>query len=172
MNRNLLIGITAFGVVSATTTVSAFAAAPHGHARATTAVHASLNYCTHQTGGQKRTAPAFQQCMAARGYQLASTLRAATAAARQRVVIQQAAASRSQGQWGGWVSWGSSPSSSSASNLDDEVRHIDEMNRMQQQANSDAMNATIQATNAANAAAQEQIQLQQDLANMPLPAGN
>jgi len=56
---------------------------------------------------------------------------------------------------------------SSTSNLDDEVRHIDEMNR-QIQADSDAMNAAIQATNAQNAAAQQQIQLQQDLANMPL----
>ena len=100
--------------------------------------------------------------MATRGYQLASHVRA-TAANRQQVVTQQ---------WGGWESWGSSPSSSSASNLDDEVRHIDEMNRMQQQQNSDAMNATIQATNAQNAAAQQQIQLQQDLANMPTPAGN
>jgi hypothetical protein len=170
MTRNLLIGIAAVGVISATTTVCALAST--AHARTTTAVQASLNYCSHQTGGQRKTAPAFQQCMATRGYQLASTLRAATAAARQRVVIQQAAASRTQGQWGGWESWGSSPSSSSASNLDDEVRHIDEMNRMQQQANSDAMNATIQATNAANAAAQQQIQLQQDLANMPPPAGN
>ena len=73
----------------------------------------------------------------------------------------------SQEQWGGWWSWGGSSSSSSTSNLDDEVRHIDEMNR-QIQADSDAMNAAIQATNAANAAAQQQIQLQQDLANMPL----
>ena len=71
-----------------------------------------------------------------------------------------------------WASWGGSSSSSSTSNLDDEVRHIDEMNRMQQQQNLDAMNATIQATNAQNAAAQQQIQLQQDLANMPTPAGN
>ena len=47
------------------------------------------------------------------------------------------------------------------------VRHIDEMNRTIQ-ADSDAMNAAIQATNAVNAAAQQQIQLQQDLANMPL----
>ena len=78
----------------------------------------------------------------------------------------------SQEQWGGWWSWGGSSSSSSTSNLDDEVRHIDEMNRMQQQQNLDAMNATIQATNAQNAAAQQQIQLQQDLANMPTPAGN
>ena len=92
MNRNLLIGFTAFGLVSAATTASAFAAAAHGHPRAVTAVQASLNYCSHQTGGQKRTAPGFQQCMATRGYQLASTLRA-TAAARQRVVTQQATAS-------------------------------------------------------------------------------
>ena len=73
----------------------------------------------------------------------------------------------SQEQWGGWASWGGSSSSSSTPNLDDEVRHIDEMNR-QIQADSVAMNAAIQATNAANAAAQQQIQLQQDLANMPL----
>jgi hypothetical protein len=54
MNRNLLIGITAFGVVSAATTVSALAAAPHGHARTTTALRASLNYCSHQTGGAEK----------------------------------------------------------------------------------------------------------------------
>ena len=63
MTRNLLIAITAFGVVSAATTVSAFAAAAHGHPRTATALQASLNSCSHQTGGQKRTAPAFQQCM-------------------------------------------------------------------------------------------------------------
>ena len=66
MNRNLLIGITAFGLVSATTTVSALAVTPH--VQTITALQASLNYCTYQTGGQNRTAPAFQQCMATRGY--------------------------------------------------------------------------------------------------------
>ena len=54
MNRNLLIGITAFGLVSATTTVSALAVTPH--VQTTTALQASLNYCTYQTGGQNRTA--------------------------------------------------------------------------------------------------------------------
>ena len=162
MDRNLLIGITAFGVVSATATVSALAAAPHGHARTPTAVQASLNYCSHQTGGQRKTAPAFQQCMATRGYQLASTLRAA--AAQQRVVTP----ARSQGQWGGWEFGGSSSSSSSASNLDDEVRHIDEMNRQQQQQDLDAMNATIQATNAAQAAA---AQAQNGLIRATAPVG-
>jgi hypothetical protein len=105
---------------------------------------------------------------------------ARSAAARHVTSIRHAPAPRrvarrpapSQEQWGGWASWGGSSSSSSTANLDDEVRHIDEMNRMQQQQNSDAMNATIQATNAQNAAAQQQIQLQQDLANMPTPAGN
>ena len=101
---------------------------------------------------------------------------ARSAAARHVTSIRHAPAPRraarrpapSQEQWGGWASWGGSSSSSSASNLDDEVRHIDEMNRQQMQLDSDAMNAAIQATNAANAAAQQQIQLQQDLANMPL----
>jgi hypothetical protein len=102
---------------------------------------------------------------------------ARSAAARHVTSIRHAPAPRrvarrpapSQEQWGGWASWGGSSSSSSSStlNLDDEVRHIDEMNQ-QIQADSDVMNAAIQATNAANAAAQQQIQLQQDLANMPL----
>jgi hypothetical protein len=80
MNSNHLIGIIAFGVVTAATTVSALAGTLHGHPRTTTALQASLNSCSHQTGGQSRTAPAFQQCMAARGYQLASHVRAAAAA--------------------------------------------------------------------------------------------
>src|SRR6516165_1552535 len=80
-----------------------------------------------------------------------------------RRVARRPAPTQEQGR--GWASWGGSSSSSSTPNLDDEVRHIDEMNR-QMQADSDAMNAAIQATDAANAAAQQQIQLQQDLANM------
>jgi hypothetical protein len=81
MTRNLLIGIAAVGVISATTAVSALAGTVHGHARPTTAVQASLNFCSHQTAGQSRTAPAFQQCMATRGYQLAhaASVRATTA---------------------------------------------------------------------------------------------
>src|SRR6516165_10142636 len=106
MTRNLLIAITAFGLVSASTTVSALAATAHARARTVTALQTSLNYCSHQTGGQKRTAPTFQQCMGARGYQLASTLRAT---ARQRVVTQQATAS-----WAPFtVEFGSSSSASS-----------------------------------------------------------
>ncbi len=65
MNRNLLIAIAAFGLVSTATTVGALAAA-HGQARATTALQASVNSRSQQTGGQSRTAPAFQQCMATR----------------------------------------------------------------------------------------------------------
>ena len=91
---------------------------------------------------------------------------ARSAAARHVTSIRHAPAPRRVARRP-WASWGGSSSSSSTLNLDDEVRHIDEMNR-QIQADSDAMNAAIQATNAANAAAQQQIQLQQDLANMPL----
>ena len=100
---------------------------------------------------------------------------ARSAAARHVISIRHAPAPRrvarrpapTQEQGRGWASWGGSSSSSSTPNLDDEVRHIDEMNR-QMQADSNAMNAAIQATDAANAAAQQQIQLQQDLENMPL----
>src|SRR6516225_2265065 len=90
---------------------------------------------------------------------------ARSAAARHVTSIRHAPAPRRVvRRWGGWASWGGSSSSSSTPNLDDEVRHIDEMNQ-QIQADSDAMNAAIQATNTANASAQQQIQLQQDLAN-------
>jgi hypothetical protein len=139
MTRNLLIAITAFGVVSAATTVSAFAAAAHGHPRTGTALQASLNSCSHQTGGQKRSAPAFQQCMATHGYQLASTVRA-TAAARQRVVTQQATAS-----WYPFhVEFGSSSSASS-----------DPTPSAPAYSNQDMLN-DIQRTNDANAAATAQ----------------
>ena len=140
MTRNLLIAITAFGVVSATTTVSAFAAAAHGHPRTVTALQASLNSCSHQTGGQKRIAPAFQQCMGARGYVLASTLRA-TAAGRQRVVTQQAAVAN----WAPFsIEFGSSSSASS-----------DPTPSAPAYSTQDMLN-DIQSANAANAAATEQ----------------
>ena len=143
MTRNLLIGITTFGLVSAATTASALAAPAHAHPRTTTALQASLNYCSHETGGQSRTAPAFQQCMGARGYQLASQVRAAAAAAaRQQVVTQQAVASWSPFSIGVSIGGGSSssdptPSTPAYSNQD----MLDDMQR----------------TNAANAAAQDQV---------------
>ena len=80
---------------------------------------------------------------------------ARSAAARHVTSIRHAPAPRRVARRP-WASWGGSSSSSSTLNLDDEVRHIDEMNR-QIQADSVAMNAAIQATNAANAAAQQQI---------------
>jgi hypothetical protein len=141
MNRNLL--STAFSLVSAATTASAFAAA-HAHPRTVTAVQASLNYCSHQTGGQKRTAPGFQQCMATRGYQLASTVRAA---ARQRVVTQQATASWSPFQ----VEFGSSSVSSDPTPSAPAYSNQDMLNDMQRTI--DANNAATDQNNAAMAAA-------------------
>ena len=144
MTRNLLIGITAFGLVSAATTASALAAPAHAHPRTTTALHASLNYCSHETGGQSRTAPAFQQCMGARGYQLASHVRAAAAAAaRQQVVLQQAATSWSPFHFEISVGGGSS-SSSDPTPITPAYSNQDMLDDMQR-------------TNAANAAAQDQV---------------
>ena len=147
MNRNFLIG-TAFGVVSAATTVSALAGAPHVHARTATAPQASLNYCSHQTGGQRKTAPAFQQCMAARGYQLASNLRAVTAGARQRVVTPQAAASWSPFHVEvsvGSVSSDPTPSSSySTQDMINDIQRMNDTNAAAQQQNNAAMEAATQ----------------------------
>lgn len=76
----------------------------------------------------------------------------------------------SQPSW--WWSWSSGFSdSSSSSSIDDDIRRNDEMNRQMQQ-DSDAMNAAIQQSNEMNAAAQAQIQLQNDLANLPPPQPN
>ena len=73
--------------------------------------------------------------------------------------------------WSGW-SWSSGSSdSSSSSTIDDDIRRNDEINRQMQQ-NSDEMNAVIQQSNELNAAAQAQIQLQNDLANLPPPQPN
>jgi hypothetical protein len=67
-----------------------------------------------------------------------------------------------------WWSWSSGSSDSSSTERDDDIRRTDESNRMMQQ-NSDAMNASIQATNDMNAAAAVQQQVDQNLANMPMP---
>lgn len=74
--------------------------------------------------------------------------------------------------WGSWGAWSSGSSdSSSFSNNDDDARRNDEINRQMQQ-DFDAMNASIQQGNELNAAAQAQIQLQNDLANLPPPQPN
>jgi hypothetical protein len=88
---------------------------------------------------------------------------------------RHAVASAPQSSWAPWGSWGSwssgSSDSSSSSSIDDDIRRNDEMNRQMQQ-DSDAMNAAIQQSNEMNAAAQAQIQLQNDLANLPPPQPN
>ena len=75
-----------------------------------------------------------------------------------------------QPSWG-WWSWSSGSSSSDTSSIDESSRLNDEINRQMQQ-NSDQMNAVIQQSNEMNAAAQAQIQLQNDLANLPPPQPN
>jgi hypothetical protein len=148
MNRNLLIGVTAFGFVTVATTVSAFAGTVHKHPRAITALQASLNSCSHQTGGQNRTAPAFQQCMGAHGYQLARTLHAA-AAVRQRGVTQQTAASWpafSFSVGSGDVSSDPTPSAPAYSNQDmlNDMQRTNDANAAATQQNNAAMEAATQ----------------------------
>jgi hypothetical protein len=148
MNRNLLIGVTAFGFVTVVTTVSTFAGTVHTHPRVTTALQASLNSCSHQTNGQKRTAPAFQQCMGAHGYQLASTVHAA-AAARRRVVTQQTAASWPAFQFSvgtGDVSSDPTPSAPAYSNQDmlNDLQRMNDANAAAAQQNNAAMEAATQ----------------------------
>jgi hypothetical protein len=148
MNRNLLIGVTAFGFVSVATTLSAFAGTVHKHPRATTALQASLNYCSHQTGGQNRTAPAFQRCMGARGYQLSSTVRTA-AVARPRIVTQQATASWPAFHFAigsGDVSRDPTPSAPAYSNQDmlNDLQRINDANAAATAQNNAAMEAATQ----------------------------
>jgi hypothetical protein len=77
--------------------------------------------------------------------------------------------------WSSWWSWSSGSSSSESADdsirRDDEMRRNDEFNRMMQ-SNSDAVNAAIQQSNDMNAAAQLQIQIDQNIANMPVPQPN
>jgi hypothetical protein len=70
-----------------------------------------------------------------------------------------------------WSSWSSSGSPDTS--VDDELRRDDERRRNDQsnrdiQAASDAINQAIQQTNEMNAAAAEQIQIQNSIANMPV----
>jgi len=148
MNSNLLIGVTAFGFVSVATTVSAFAATVHKHPPTTTALQASLNACSHLTGGQKRTAPTFQQCMATRGYQLASTVRA-TMAARQPAATQHAAASWPAFHFevgSGDVSSDPTPSAPAYSNQDmlNDLQRMNDANAAATAQNNAAMEAATQ----------------------------
>jgi hypothetical protein len=148
MNKNLLIGVTAFGFVTVAATVSSFAGTVHKHPRTITALQASLNSCSHQTNGQKRTATAFQQCMGAHGYQLASTMRAA-AAAQPRIVTQQATAglpAYSFSVGSSDVSSDPTPSAPAYSNQDmlNDMQRTNDANAAATQQNNAAMEAATQ----------------------------
>jgi hypothetical protein len=117
-----------------------------GHPRGTAALHADERACKTRGHGS------LKQCLAGRGWQL--------------TIVQHGpvphVAARHQPSW---PAWAGSSSSGSSTNLDDDVRHIDEMNRMMQQ-NSDAAS---QASVAAQQAADQQQQINNMNAIMPVP---
>jgi hypothetical protein len=121
------------------------------HERGDAALQADTRTC-------KRTAAKnVEACLADRGWKYTLTKYGPPLPRRHVVTTSQRPSS--------WWSW--SADSPSSTNLDDDMRRIDEANRMTQ-ANSDAMNAAIQQSNDMNAAAAAQMQLDQNLANMPL----
>jgi hypothetical protein len=122
----------------------------HDHERGDAALQADTRACKAAAGKN------IEACLADRGWKYTLT-KFGPPVRRGRLVASSPRPS----------SWSWSSGSSTSSNLDDDVRHIDEMNRTIQ-ADSDALNAGIRATNDMNAAAAQQMQLDQSLANMPL----
>ena len=118
----------------------------NGHPRGTRALHADERACKARGHGN------LKQCLAERGWRL--------------MVVQHGPAPRvAARRQPSWPAWAGSSSSGSSTNIDDDVRHIDEMNRMMQQ-NSDAAS---QASVAAQQAADQQQQINNMNAIMPVP---
>jgi hypothetical protein len=123
----------------------------HDHERGDAALQADTRACKATAGKN------IEACLANHGWKYTLT-KYGQPLARSHIIVSSPRSS----SW-----WSSSSGSPSSNNLDDDIRHIDEMNRTIQAA-SDAINAGIQATNDMNAAAAQQMQLDQNLANMPL----
>jgi hypothetical protein len=121
-----------------------------GHPRGTAALHADERACKARGRGND------EQCLAELGWQLIMT---------QHGPAPRVAAPR---QWSWPAFAGSSASSGSSTNLDDDMRRIDEMNRIMQ-ADSDAAVAASQASVAAQQAADQQQQINNMNAIMPVP---
>jgi hypothetical protein len=126
----------------------------HDHERGNAALQVDTRAC-RATGRRDINA-----CLADRGWKYMLTKYGPPLPRRHAV------ASAPQPSWG-W-SWSSGSSDSSSTQRDDDIRRIDESNRMMQQ-NSDIINQSIQSTNDMNAAAAVQQQVDQNLANMPQP---
>ena len=105
----------------------------HAQPRGDAALQADSQAC--RAGGRDEESAGFTRCMAARGW---------------RYMYAQHAPARPASRWAG----SSAPSSA---NLDDDVRHIDEQNRILQES-SDALAAASAASVAAQQAADQQMQ--------------
>jgi hypothetical protein len=121
---------------------------------------AALQVDTRSCRKTAKTDAAVNACLADRGWKITLT-QYGPALPRPRV------AAAPQSSWSSWSSSGSYDTS-----VDDEIRRDDEQRRNDQsnrdiQAASDAINQAIQQTNEMNAAAAEQVQIQNNIANMP-----
>ena len=103
--------------------------------------------------------PTFEKCMNGKGWVWKQILTKYGPSLPRSQVI----ASSPRSSW-----WSESSGSSSSTERDDDQRRTDEFNR-QMQSNSDSINQAIQATNDMNAAATTQAQVDQNLANIPMP---
>jgi hypothetical protein len=122
----------------------------NAHPRADAALRADSRAC--KVGDRDEESRPFKQCMATHGWQF--------------IYAQHAPRSTTSASREDSSGWQSGSSSSSSSDIDDQVRHDDE-SRAETQAGVDAINAAIQETNDMNAAAAQQNQIDQNLANMP-----
>ena len=129
---------------------------------------AALQVDTRACRATAKTGKVVSACLADHGWQVMLTQHGPPLP-RTRVV----AAPPSNPSWSTWgTTWGSSDTSSDDSvRRDDEQRRNDDFNRMMQ-SNSDSNNATIQSVNDQQAADAVQQQVDQNLANMPVPPTN
>jgi hypothetical protein len=152
--------------VTATAIFAAFAinaahAANNASVRAVAKQNGHAQYAQAQRFAARRAIPGQDQWAGWGSWEPSSQYHQATRFAARRAVP-------SQEQWGVTVTFGPSSSSSSTANLDDQVRQIDEMNRMQDMLNQQTINQDIQQDNAAAAVA---AQWQNDLINATAPVG-
>jgi hypothetical protein len=130
----------------------------HDHERGDDALQADTRACK----ATAKTDKAMDTCLLDRGWKYTFT-QYGPPLRRPRIVAS--APSRSSPSW--WSSGSSDSSVDDAIRRDDEIRRIDELNR-ETQAASDAINQAIQSSNDMNAAAAAQVQIDNNIANMPV----
>jgi len=128
----------------------------HEHGRGDAALQADTRACN----ATAKTDKAMDACLLDRGWKYTLT-QYGPPLARRRVV-----ASAPRPSWSSWSASSSDTSVDDAIRRDDEIHRQDAINQ-QNQLNSDIINQSIQSANDMNAAAALQVQIDNNLANMP-----